>query len=134
MEEPTILTITEDLCRILDAEITVAMAAIAARHGLTVKVGGGSFTGASFKPRVEFLVEGEVGASKKDEDAFRQFAGMFGLSAEMLGKTFTVSGEAYKIVGLAPARSRNVVKILRLRDGSLRVCPPELVKGATLVK
>jgi len=130
----TTATISKDLCKILDTELRAAVEAIAAKHGLKVKTGGGKFSAASFTPRVEFLVVGEVeGANKKEEDSFKALAGIYGLQSEMLGKTFKVGGDSYRVLGLLPSRSKNCVSILRLRDGSKRICQPEMLLRGTFV-
>jgi hypothetical protein len=120
--------ITRDACRLLAADVDTALKAVAAKHGLNVTVGGGRFTTSSFAPKVEFVVPGDVGSSRKDEDAFKLLAGMYGLDPNCLGKTFTVGGESYRVDGLAPRRTKNCVKITRLRDDSKRVCSVAMLK------
>jgi hypothetical protein len=123
--------ITRDMCRTLQAEMELALGTIAARHGLVMKVNGGSFSAGSFKPKMEFLVVGGTdGAVKKDEDAWKLLAGVYGLDPAWLGKTFTaMDGERFRVVGLLPSRSKNCVKIIRVRDNSPRVCPVGFVKA-----
>lgn len=127
-------TITKDLCKVVDAELLAAARIIAAKHGLAVgKKGGGTFSSSSFATKIEFLVEGELSTSKKDEDAFRLYAEILGLKVEMLGKTFAMRGEHYKIVGALPSRSKNSVKILRVGDSSARICSPEFVLAGKFI-
>jgi hypothetical protein len=121
--------ITRDLAQTLSTEIEAALKAVAVRHGLNVKVSGGKYMDSSFTPRVEFTVPGEVGVSKKDEDAFKTLAALYGLDPAWLGKTFVLKGDTYRVIGLAPGRSKNCVKILRVRDSSPRVCPVTFVKA-----
>lgn len=122
-------TITRDTCKILNAEVETALKAIAAKHGLTIKINGGRFTATSFTPRVEFLVPGDNGADKRDENAWNTLAQFYGLDPTWLGKVFTaINDEKYRVVGLAQGRSKNIVKVVRVRDNSPRVAPVGFVK------
>jgi len=123
-------TITRDTCKALNAEVNAALSAIAAKHGLIVKINGGSFGPASFKPRVEFLVPGGTdGAVKREEDNWNTLAGLYGLDPAWLGKTFTAyNGETFRVVGLLTGRSKNIVKVVRVRDNSPRVAPVGFLK------
>ena len=128
-------TITKDLCKTLNEELATAIAAIAAKHGLTAKVSGGKFGASSFTPRVEFLVAGQTvdGASKKEEDDFRAFSKVYGLQPEMLGKTFRSGKETFRVLGALPSRSKNCILILRTSDNARRICPPELLLRGTFL-
>ena len=128
------VVIDHNVCRMIEGEIRVAMDIIAAKHGLVAITGGGRFSSSEYKPKVEFKVKGELSASKGNEDNFKSFAKLYGLDPEWLGKTFIMQGKAYKVVGLAPRRSKNCVMILRLKDNSQRVCSPEYLKMGTMLK
>lgn len=126
-------TISRQTCAAITDELTAAINAIAAKHGLVAKVNGGSFSDDSFKPRVEFLVPGDSGdgALMKDERAFRQLARLYGLDPNCLGKEFQArDGNCYRIAGLLPRRSKNVVKLIRVKDGAVRIAPAEIAQPA----
>ena len=122
-------TITRDMCRAIDADLKAALAIIAAKHGLGVKVNGGRFDNNTFSPRVEFAVAGDVGVCKKDEDNFKHFAHLYGLEEGDLGKTFPATGGPYRIDGLFPGRSKNTVKLTRLSDGKTMKATVDFVKA-----
>lgn len=124
----TMTIINMDLLRIIDIELRAAAEAIAAKHGLTVKLSGGKFSPDNYKPGLEFMSPGETeGGFAKVEEMFRLYASLYGLKPEMLGKTFTIRGDTYRVIGASPGRSKNSIIIMRLSDGSRRVCPPATV-------
>lgn len=106
--------INRDKARQISADVETALKAVAAKHGLTVTVRGGSFTEGSFKPRVEFK------SGDADRLEFERYAGAFGLTPEMFGKTFAApfsfGGARYRIIGLRLNSRKRPVLVERL-DG-----------------
>jgi hypothetical protein len=125
--------VTRDKCREIQAEVETALQAIAAKHGLTVKLNGGRFTTSSFAPKVEFLVPGAIdGGTRKAEDAWNTLAKLYGLNPAWLGKDFTArDGDKYRVMGLLPGRTKNVVKLARVRDNRALVAPVGFVTAGT---
>lgn len=84
------------------AEVQTALDEVAARHGLTVKVGGGRYDPevGTFSPKITFT------AADAEAKAFAILAPEFGLKAEDYGRKITVKGRTFKVVGLNPRASR----------------------------
>ena len=80
--------------KLIAEDMKAALAAVAAKHGVTVKVGGGRFDDTAFTPKVEFA---EAGAAEAD---FTRFAPSFGLQASSFGKAFNFNGKAYTVTGI----------------------------------
>ena len=84
-------------------EAREALQAVAEAHGMTVKVGGGSYdpTIGTFKPKVEF----SLGDAERLE--FERNAPFYGFQAEDYGRQFMNPNGTFKIVGFnnrAPKR------------------------------
>jgi hypothetical protein len=76
--------------------IVKALEGVATEHGLTVHVGGGTYSEYTFAPKVEFSCTTEAGAPA----GFAYDAELLGLPRDAWGKTFTQRGEEYTIVGI----------------------------------
>jgi len=109
--------------RAIAQDIEVALASVAAKHGMTVTYKGGSFDSTGiFKPRMEFR------SADADRQEFSRYAPMFGLSADAFGRTFVAGGISYRITGLKPSAGRRPVRALRLDNGKTYVFPAEMIK------
>ena len=80
--------------RALMWDVETALKQVAERHGLTVVVGGGSFTDVSFKPKVEFR---EAGAGAAE---WRRLASWYSVDPAAYEKVITVNGRRLKLVGI----------------------------------
>ncbi len=91
--------------KLLNADIAEALQAVADKHGISVKVNGGTYDPSGlFKPRVAFTADNHA------EAEFKQYANLFGLKPDAFGKTFTNSGRTFTIAGLnLKARKRPVL-------------------------
>jgi hypothetical protein len=98
--------------KILGEEVKVALEQIANKHSLHLAFRGGSFDPMTgfYRPSVEFQEVTESGQPQKHVTAFKTYAGLYNLQADDLGKSFTVRGHKYTIVGLDPKkRTRPVI-------------------------
>ena len=75
-----------------------ALEQVAADHGLTVKVGGGTYDpgAGTFRPKVEYAVADSAARE------FAQWAEVFGLEADDLGQEFTTHGRTFAVSGVSP--------------------------------
>lgn len=116
----------------LAAEVTEALRAVAARHGLTYEPGNGKFDPTRFEPRGSFKVAAGP-ATETAREEFEAYAGAYGLKPEDFGREFVgAGGHAYRIVGLNINRPKNVVRLLRIKDGVLMCAPAVVVRAAIL--
>jgi hypothetical protein len=77
-------------------DIVTALEGVAKQHGLTVRVGGGTYTEYTFAPKVEFSCTTEAGAPA----GFAYDAELVGLPRDAWGRSFAMRGEQYTIVGI----------------------------------
>jgi hypothetical protein len=87
--------------KVLAAATQKALEAVAAEHGVTVEVRGGSYDPAvgTFKPKVSFALANAA------EAEFERWATVYGLEVSDYGREFTTHGRRFRITGIAP-RSR----------------------------
>jgi hypothetical protein len=99
-----------EVCGELGAELLAAAKLIAAKHGLTVELDGGTISVSQYAPR---LIFGAAPSGKSPEQwGFEQSAHLYGLKPEHWGREFfSLSGSPahpsrirYRIVGLDPER------------------------------
>lgn len=118
-------TITVDLLKTLRAECEAALLVVAKKHGVVIGMMGTArynSTSATFKLDVAVpngdAPEGACATTIKAATDFKKMAGIFGLDAGMLGKTFEFEGSLVTIIGLLPSRRKYPV-----------VCSPVSGKG-----
>lgn len=123
-------TIDREACRTISADVSAALQAVADRHGLSLTVGGGSFSSTEFKPKVEFQVKTEGGVPA----TFAREAKMFGLPDGCFGKEFVAGGTAYRITGIEVRRHKMPVSAVRVSDGKGFKFPADRVAFALGVR
>jgi hypothetical protein len=122
---------TSTTTKVVGQQAAEALAAVAARHGLTVRYAGGKYSPGSATIKFEFDVQradGRPGGAAAD--AFLGIARIYGFKAEDLGATFIVRGggarRTYRIVGWKP-RSKYAVLAERASDGRMFKFQPRTV-------
>jgi hypothetical protein len=123
--------ITRDFLRILRADLDAAVLAVAKKHGLTISTGNAKFSdqSATFQLLVE-ATPAEDGVRAKDVRAAKDLAdlgGLYGANPEWAGKSFTLRGARYSVIGLLPNRTKNCI-LARRADGKDFIMPPETVR------
>ena len=96
-------------------DIEQALQAVADKHGLTVTVGGGSYTDHTFAPKMEFSCTTSSGAPA----GFAFDAELIGIPVDCYGKTFTRAGEEYTIVGIN-LRARKYPVLAKTNSGTYK--------------
>lgn len=76
------MAINKAKCEAIQADVAIALATVAAKHGLNLKLQGGKFTSTTFSPKIEFFLEGQ---SREAED-FKIYCRSHGVSPEALNK------------------------------------------------
>jgi hypothetical protein len=107
------MEIRKDLCKQIGDELANAVAEIAAKHGLTGAVTGGTFDANTFKPRIEFS------APERKANEFARWASSFGLPADLMGRTLTIRGIRYTVTGILPNAIKRPVEMKRESDGRM---------------
>lgn len=97
----TITAFTKQNLQALRPELEAALAAVAAKHEIKLRVGNARFTGATADLKLELTVEG----ASKEAEAFRLNASSFYLGADDFGRPVTLGGKLFTIAGLRPRAS-----------------------------
>lgn len=85
--------------------------------GVRATLGRGTF-GTTAGVKIEFArVSKEGTAETKERQAFREYASIFGLTLDMLDRTFRVGGDEYRITGLNPNARKMPVHAVMTRNG-----------------
>ena len=106
---------TPALCKALNAEIAAAAATIAAKYGLSVIPGGGTYEPLKFTAKTVFQVIDEDAIAAREKADFDVWCNTFGLTPADYGKVFRHQGWDYRLTGFAVNRSK---PILATRLGS----------------
>jgi hypothetical protein len=97
----TINSFDRSACKLVAHDAEEALRAVAEKHGLVFSRKSGSFSATTLTVHGEFSVVSQDGTAQTPEvTAFRQFATMYGLSPEDLGKEFEVRGRTFELTGL----------------------------------
>jgi len=115
--------------RALRPEIDTALAPLGERHGITLRTGNGSYSGATAHFKLELAVIGDDGnAVSKEVEAFNKLHSMFGLEQGDLGLEFVSGRERFRLTGIAPGRTKYPIVTERLRDGKTIFHAEEVVE------
>lgn len=112
------VNVNRETLRLLRPAIDAALAEVAQRFGLILKIGNGSFApdGASGHLKVEIARPSASGATDpaiiKAEADWKTYARPFGLDADWLHKETVHNGTPHKILGLMPSRAKFPVLVL----------------------
>lgn len=114
--------ITADLCNTLRAEITAAMAAVGAKHGLKLSIGNGKFAAdyAKFNLDVSRIIKdanGGVAIVSKETVQLDRYAKIYGITPEMLAKPIRLGSQSFMIVGYCSRKSKAPFIMKGCHDG-----------------
>lgn len=105
-------------CRRFDDEVMSEIEAVAAKYGLTVQRGRGTYNDTQFNVKLTFVVKETGNGLDGEEVVFARDAFRLGIPAEWRGKTFMSRGHIYTITRL-DLRKRKM-PILANRDDGMR--------------
>lgn len=131
MQTATIRKITEfdrTIAGTLGKQARTLLEPLAQQHGLTIKDRGGRYDSTMLKLTFELLVTETPDGKSGDQAQFEKYCFIAGLTPDQFGLEFTYSGETYRIVGIAPKRSKRPVIGARTTDGKRFVFPPEVIR------
>jgi hypothetical protein len=105
-----------------------AVAAVEAKYGIKLAPAKGTYTNDNLKVRLEFSEPTKSGEFMDSEaKELQKYASIYGLPEDAYGKEFYDNGRKYKVVGIAPRRSRFPI-IVQREDGKKFKYPLDLVK------
>lgn len=94
------LSITKHEARLITDELRALLTPWAEARGLELKLGGGSFTNMSYKPRFELLVAANADGKSKSQIDFEMCANAFGLKASDYGQSYREGAHTFTVVGV----------------------------------
>ena len=116
-------------CRVLSKDIEAALLAVAARHGIVIKAGRGTYTSGHLTLKIECSTVNRDGVvNSKEADDFKTYASLYDLQAGDLGKTITFSFERYTLTGIRPKATRFPILAKRVKDGKVFCLPVDGVR------
>lgn len=125
----TITSFTKTTARSLGEEATRELAALCAKHGLSVSYAGGSFDGGSFTMKVKFTTEAAqsdptLSSEGRYYEMMREIEGL-----PPLGTVIIADGRRVKIIGYN-SRAPKMPIMLEGEDGRRMKAAPSYVKRA----
>lgn len=107
-----------------------ALAAVAEQFGVVITYKGGSFDPGQLTAKFEFAEVASDGvAQTREATDFKRYAKSFGLEPDLLGTSFSYSGDHYTIVGMKP-RAPKFPVIAERTDGKRFKFPADVVSRA----
>ena len=116
----------------LTADINAALAEVAAKHGISIKCSGYSYTAESATIKLECGNLGDGGeVIPKHRSDFKRAAMYYGLVEADLGTRITNKGTVYALDGLMPNRPTRPIVMKRVQDDKIfifdRSILPEII-------
>jgi hypothetical protein len=116
--------------RELRGQLEAALAPLAERTGLAIRVGNASYMGTCATFKLEVAEKSADGTTLDKEAAcLSQMGEHYGLPKDALGKEFHFRGHAYKATGLNPNSHKFPLLATRLSDGKAFKVPASAMGG-----
>jgi hypothetical protein len=100
------MAITVNQLELIRKEINDAIAAVAAKHNMTMSLGKITYDEVSFKSEIKATVISTDGTDLKARNDWDHYCKLFWLKSEDFGKTFVDAGETYTICGVKPRNTK----------------------------
>ena len=95
---------TKPVLKTLRTDIDAALAAVAAKHGITLDIGNISFDSNSF--RTTLSAKSSDVAVENDSSEFDRYAARFGIKKEAFNEMFSFQGDMFTVVGIKPRSTK----------------------------
>lgn len=127
----TIKNIDRVTLRALSDEINAALAPLAERHGITLRIGNGSFGAAYATLRLDVATISEQGqVNTRESSALGSLGGLYGLPGVKVGTVVVMQGDRFTVTGLNAKARKAPVCLTRERDGKAFKATVDMVKRA----
>lgn len=93
-------------CRQLAEDVQAAVQAVAKKHGLTLERAGGRFNPTEFTQKLKWTIGDKAAVTKQAKADWDMHCEVLGLKPEHFGKEVHCKGQAWRVCGLNPRRSR----------------------------
>jgi hypothetical protein len=131
LENEDSLMITRTLLRTIRVDAEAALLDVAAKHGVQLTFGNGSFardgSNASLKLEIAGITDNGDVLTKEATD-FKRYASSFGLTPEDLGTTFTHNGKQFKLLGCNPRNHKYPIIAQNVKNGKRYKLESDVVK------
>lgn len=111
--------------RLMESAVSDALGNVGEAFGVEFKAGRGQFSPTQFTFRLHVTI---AGAEPQEAQDFRQYADLYGLKPDDLGRTFLDRNRRFTIVGLLP-RSQRYPVLAQNDRGTRYKFPVEAVKA-----
>jgi hypothetical protein len=91
-------------CREIRDALDEAVQPLGKRLGVTIRLGGATFTSGNIRFKLEVFGDANVGNPEAED--FRVYCSRYGLQVEDLNKSFAWAGKQYVLIGCKPRSSR----------------------------
>jgi hypothetical protein len=107
---------------------------IQSETGLKLSLKGGRYTDFSFTTKLEVEISSSATSdpdevTKKQKDLWNKFHSSYGFEKEWLGKTVSISGESYRIIGLNIRKPKYCVILYSYSKNTTVGCSQETLKA-----
>lgn len=99
--------LNRSILQAMRVDITHALADVAQRYGVTIEAGNATFASTFAKFQLHVQVKG---AGSPDAARLREFAAMYGLPADAVGRTINHAGREFVIKGINARGSKVIVE------------------------
>lgn len=131
--------ITRALLRTIRTDAEAALLDVAAKHGVQLTVGNGSFARDGSNAHLKLEIAGIADSGEvmtKEATDFKRYASNFGLKPEDLGTTFTFNGKQFKLLGCKPRNHKFPLIAENTKNGKTYKLPkdavnPNIITGLT---
>ena len=124
-------TINRDVLTALRIDLDAAIAAVAAKHGVSMKTGSARFSSAAATMKVEIATISATGeVISKTLAALRANYKWLGLTEAQMNATIHIAGRRYKLAGYNSRRYAKPFEITCLDNGKTYVTSKDTVFGA----
>jgi hypothetical protein len=124
-------TINRNVLTAIRADLDAAIAAVAAKHGVSMKTGSARFSSAAATMKVEIATISATGeVISKTIAALRANYKYLGLTEDHLNATFSIAGRTYKLAGYNSRRYAKPFEIKCLDNGKIYVTTEAQIHAA----
>lgn len=109
------------VCNTLRKEVEAALLPFANKYGLTLSMRGGTYNDWSWLAKVEFKVKETAEGKSAEQAEFEKYCHQFSCKPQDYGRTLTINGKEFTLIGFALNRSKFTIKVKSLDTGKIHL-------------